>query len=284
MCMSKRWRNSLHAYAWGCYSHICSSRYSYHLRIKTWHYSSTLLNLLIALVGTEVRLHRNMKKIISGVIFVLATMCAYAQADVTQFLGIPVDGSKSAMIQKLKAKGFKANSYNKDVLEGEFNGMEVYVYVATNGDKVCRIMVCDAIPVDERSIQIRFNNLCRQFEKNPKYMSLSNNLIPDDEDISYEISVKNKRYEAIYYQQPIELLDTTFLREKLMPILEENTPEQLANPSEDMQQDMMKMSYDYVKDLWFKKPVWFMISDIYGKYYITMFYDNEYNRANGEDL
>ena len=33
-----------------------------------------------------------------------------------------------------------------------------------------------------------------------------------------------------------------------------------------------------------KKPVWFMISGNYGEYYITMFYDNEYNRANGEDL
>jgi len=27
-----------------------------------------------------------------------------------------------------------------------------------------------------------------------------------------------------------------------------------------------------------------MISDFQGKYYITMYYDNEYNRANGEDL
>ena len=32
------------------------------------------------------------------------------------------------------------------------------------------------------------------------------------------------------------------------------------------------------------KPVWFMISELYGKYYISMFYDNEYNRPNGEDL
>lgn len=69
-----------------------------------------------------------------------------------------------------------------------------------------------------------------------------------------------------------------------MPILEKYTSEQLANPSEDMQQDIKKMSYDYVRDLWFKKSVWFMISDVYGKYFITMFYDNEYNRANGEDL
>ena len=33
-----------------------------------------------------------------------------------------------------------------------------------------------------------------------------------------------------------------------------------------------------------KKSVWFMISESYGKYYIIMFYDNEYIRANGEDL
>ena len=240
---------------------------------------------LIALMVTEVRLHQNMKKIIAGVIVVLVAICAYAQQDVTQFLGIPIDGSKSAMIQKLKAKGFHANSYNKDVLEGKFNGMDVNIHIATNGDKVCRIMVCDANNVDERSIQIRFNRLIQQFEKNPKYMSLGNELIPDDEDISYNISVKNKRYEAIFYQQPAELSDTTLFREKLMPIiLKKYTAEELANPTEEMQKELMKISFDYMMDLCSKKPVWFMISELYGKYYITMFYDNEYNRANGEDL
>ena len=110
--------------------------------------------------------------------------------------------------------------------------MDVNIHIATNGDKVCRIMVCDANNVDERSIQIRFNRLIQQFEKNPKYMSLGNELIPDDEDISYNISVKNKRYEAIFYQQPAELSDTTLLREKLMPII-------------------LKMSYHIVKFLLF---------------------------------
>lgn len=116
-------------------------------------------------------------------------------------------------------------------------------------------------------------------------MSLGNESIPDDEDISYNISVKNKRYEAIFYQQPAELSDTTLLREKLMPIiLKKYTAEELANPTEETQKELMKISFDYMMDLCSKKPVWFMISDHYGKYYITMFYDNEYNRANGEDL
>jgi len=226
-----------------------------------------------------------MKKIIAGFIFMLIAICAHAQKDVTQFLGIPVDGSKYAMIQKLKTKGFKTNPSNKDVLNGRFNGMDVNVFVGTNGDKVCRIMVCDANPVDERSIQIRFNNLCRQFENNSKYISLCNELIPDDEDISYEMLINKKRYEAIFYQQPAELSDTTLLRERLMPrVLEKYTAEELANKTEDIQQDLIKMGVEYMMELYSKKPVWFMISNNYGKYYITMFYDNEYNRANGEDL
>ena len=227
-----------------------------------------------------------MKKTIAVFILYFVTICAsYAQKDVTQFLGIPIDGSKSAMIQKLKAKGFKANSYKKDVLEGEFNGMDVNVHIVTNGDKVCRIMVCDANPVDERSIKIRFNNLCRQFKKNPKYMSMDDYIIPDDEDISYAITVNNKRYEAIFYQHPVELSDTTLIQEKIIPILTEKyTPEQLANPTGEMKSEMMKKALEYMIELYTNKPVCFMISDLYGKYYITMFYDNEYNRANGEDL
>lgn len=47
---------------------------------------------------------------------------------------------------------------------------------------------------------------------------------------------------------------------------------------------MLKEFRDYMMELTSKKPVWFMISERFGKYYITMFYDNEYNRANGEDL
>ena len=134
----------------------------------------------------------------------IPSIAVHAQNDVTQFLGIPVDGSKTEMIQKLKAKGFHINPHDKDVLEGEFNGKDVYIHIATNNDKVCRIMVSDINSVDERSIQIRFNNLCRQFEQNPKYISLGNYQIPDDENIDYEITVKNKRYEAIFYQLPTE--------------------------------------------------------------------------------
>ena len=55
-----------------------------------------------------------------------------AQTDVTKFLGIPVDGDKSEMMEKLKSKGFTQGPYAEDVLRGGFNGKEVDVFISTN--------------------------------------------------------------------------------------------------------------------------------------------------------
>lgn len=166
----------------------------------------------------------------------------------------------------------------------EFQLMEVNIFVATNNDKVCRIMLTDANIVDERAIQIRFNKLCEQFAKNPKYISLDDYTIPEDEDIGYEITVNKKRYEAVFYQRPI-VTDSIAVREKLKSVfLSKYTEAQLANPTKEIQSDIIKLSTKYLIEQYSKRPVWFMISDYYGKYYISMFYDNEYNRANGEDL
>lgn len=67
-----------------------------------------------------------MKKILSVLLLLLLSISIYAQQNVTKFLGIPVDGSKAAMIQKLKEKGFTYNTLTGD-LEGTFNGEKVYV-------------------------------------------------------------------------------------------------------------------------------------------------------------
>lgn len=216
-------------------------------------------------------------------------LCASAQNDVTEFLGIPVDGAKATMIQKLKAKGFRINPYKKDVLTGRFNGRDVNIWVVTNGDKVCRIMVCDIDAQDETSIRVRFNNLCRQFEQNPRYISIGNQLIPDDENISFGMTIKKKQYQAIFLQAPKEWRDSTLLREKIkervLPIFEKKyTAEELAKPTEAMEKEYMQMVSEYLIELCSKKQVWFMITERFGEYDITMYYDNKYNQANGEDL
>ena len=96
-----------------------------------------------------------MKKFVL-IILLIVSLAVKAQKDVTKFLGIPVDGLKPAMIQKLKAKGFRYNQ-RLDCLTGEFNGHDVRLSVVTNNNKVWRIVIQDAIAQDEAGIKIRFN-------------------------------------------------------------------------------------------------------------------------------
>lgn len=107
------------------------------------------------------------------------------------------------MIKKLKEKGFVSSEYDKEMLEGEFNGTDVYVHVVTNNNKVWRIAIEDVNVQDEYGIVLRFNRLCGQFENNRNYSKIDVDFrIPDYEDIEYEMTVNNKRYDAGFYQVP----------------------------------------------------------------------------------
>ena len=225
-----------------------------------------------------------MKHLITlGLAFLMA-FYANAQRDVTKFLGIPVDGAKSAMIQKLKAKGFEASDYKADILVGEFNGTEVNIHIQTNNNKVCRIMVCDAKTMDEGNIRVRFNKLCRQFSNNERYISLEDYSISESEDISYEMAVHDKQYDAMFYQRPTDIDTVALVNEARRRLSDKYTAEQLENPTEEVANDLQAVAFSLFIDIIAKKAVWFRICEYYGEYYITMYYDNEYNKANGEDL
>lgn len=226
-----------------------------------------------------------MKKFLSFLIVLITCVSLYAQKDVTKFLGFPVDGSKAELIRNLKSKGFKvSNLGDNDMLTGRFNGTDVSVYISTENDKVSRVMVCDGNSVSETDIRIRFNKLCNQFINNGKYIALDNFIISDDEDISYEMGVKNKRYQAIFYQLPegeaLENLKMSILQN----VQEKFSAEQLENASDELKTQIFADCASELLEAVKNKPVWFMINEYYGKYFISMFYDNELNRAQGEDL
>lgn len=187
-----------------------------------------------------------MRKLFFVIVMIAASLQIFAKKDVTKFLGIPVDGTKTEMIRKLKAKGFKSKSLRefKDVLVGEFNGKKSNIHVVTNRNKVYRIMVSDDDYVDESQIRVAFNNLMYQFKTNPNYYPYRDTYIDEEEDISYQMAVNNKIYEGAFWQKSASLDDT-------------------ADPN---------------------KFVWFMIAEFYGKYSIFLYYDNEYNKSHGEDL
>lgn len=230
-----------------------------------------------------------MKKLLSIFVMVLCALSISAQEkEVTKFLGIPVDGTKAEMRKKLIEKGFTPKTFQgNEFFEGEFNGHDVHVYIVTNSNKVWRIAVHDKNTCSETDIKIRFNNLCSQFSKNEKYAPADFKLdqtIPDDEDIAHEILVNDKRYQAEFWQ----VLDKSTLdaikvpEDRIRDLLRELGHE---NPTEEQLNNALALGkVSIAMGLSSKKSVWFMINKNYGKFYISMYYDNKYNEANGEDL
>lgn len=233
-----------------------------------------------------------MKKLLSILCLLFAfasTLSAQDYAGITKFLGIPIDGTKSEMIQKLKAKGFVyAGAYSNADLVGEFNGQDVEVSVVTNNNKVYRVAVFDRYYSNESDIKIRFNTLCRQFENNSKYCAnIEDQTIPNEDDISYEMSINSKRYQAVFYQHIDGVIDPENLNEYL---LTKFTQEQIDNPTDEEAAQINEIKIEVVGVVLadrfsiLDRSVWFMIHEEHGRYKILMFYDNELNRSKGEDL
>ena len=217
-----------------------------------------------------------MKRVFITIVLLTLAISSFAQEkDVTKFLGIPVDGTKAEMIAKLKEKGFTSTVRDKDILEGEFNGRDVEIMIGTNRDKVWRVIVYDKGYYNESQIKTRFNNLCKQFLDNPKYKSIDQT-IPEDEDISYEMNVHDKEYTALFYQHPKEIED--WYVNELKNIIENK---RLTEEEKEIKKQELK-EQDASK--WEHKIVWVKIIEIYGEYLIAIYYENELNQANGEDL
>lgn len=261
------------------------------------------------------------KTLLIALLTLFSVVCFGQDGGTLKFLGIPIDGTEAQFAAKLKAKGFTYNSVYESY-KGQFNGKSVDVYIHTNHNLVDRVYV--AFPyTTEEGIRVEFNRLLAQFKDNGKYMDLSmNEEIPADDDISYEISVKNKRYQASFSYYDSDRDPIAFMEALLDKFSEFYTPDQLdklkeyckkameasENERETIQAEMMaemqKMSLgqdendepDPEKALKFLATimdgmrsladgdVWFMIHERYGRYQIGLYYDNLHNQAHGEDL
>lgn len=195
---------------------------------------------------------------------------------VTEFMGIPIDGTKREMTKQLKKKGFKT-IYK--ALEGTFNGQKVYVFIHTNKDKkVWRIVLVTAVATNEGNIKILYNNLCRQFNSNSKYFrfphsNIENCIIPNDESIYYNMSMQGKQYEAIFYQ----CLDTHLMYLYNRRLLKMETEEEAEEFKSNAGLLLEYLAYN---------QVWFTIhkEEYKPEYRIFLYYENGKNQDHGDDL
>jgi hypothetical protein len=216
-------------------------------------------------------------------ILVCLPLKSFSQNDITQFLNIPVDGFKSDMEQKLKSKGYTLIPNSDGVLKGEFNGTNVILSINTNNNKVWRIIVGESNETDETNIKIKFNNLIQQFADNQRYLkqadtTITKFIIPKNEDISYEIASIGKRYEAVFHQKTIKY--DSLLKERELLLAKEELNDKDKDRLIELAVDII---FEEIKCL--NKRVWFMIYDNgFNKYRIVIYYENDYNKANGNGL
>lgn len=260
------------------------------------------------------------KTLLIALLTLFSAVCFGQDGGSLKFLGIPIDGTEAQFAAKLKAKGFTYNTVYESY-KGQFNGKQVDVYIHTNHNQVDRVYV-EFPYTTEASIRVEFNRLLGQFKDNGKYMDLSmNEEIPAEDDISYEITVKNKRYQASFCYYDSDRDPVAFINALMDKFSEFFTEEQLAKLKEyavkamdvpedhkalqaEMMAEMQKMGLgqdenaepDPEKALRFfatfmdgmralaDGDVWFMIHEHYGRYQIGLYYDNLHNQAHGEDL
>ena len=227
-----------------------------------------------------------MKRVLVVLFSLMTLVLVFAQDDVTTFLGIPVDGKESEFIGKIKKKGFKEKKFNDArFLTGRFNDKDVEIWIGSNNDKVCRVMVVDANPSDKNMIKIRYNNLCHQFKENDRYISDTDWTIPDNEDISYEMKENGKNYQAVFFQMPTELGNNIIYRRTLGEVILNSTPEFNELSKEERNKEIERIYLKNMSTICSNKRVWFTIQERdYNKFVITLFYDNDYNKSNGKDL
>lgn len=261
-----------------------------------------------------------MKKFVAFLLLIISLVPVRAQVNLSVikkvldtdmtpvFLGIPVDGTKMNMIRAIEAKGFEYDRLN-ECLTGEFNGKNAYVFVHSNHDNVDRIMVSYS-NISKKQIRDEYNHLLRQFKNNSKYIELlDNEEIPENENIPYEITLNDKTYAAAFYYLPQSISVKELANEMKALILAIRKGDKVegleelgldmdafsgvVDASEEEWKELIELSeddwIDVVKHLFFggfqDNTVWFRICEgTFDDFSICIYYDNERNKANGEDL
>lgn len=236
-----------------------------------------------------------MKRIFATLFLVITTITVFAQStndNTLKFLGHPVDGSRSQMERHLRSKGFTYDSYSESY-KGKFNGKQVDVYISTNNGNIDRVYVAFPTTRNVSSIINEYNILLGQFKNNDKYLELQENPeIPEDENLSYEMSVNNKRYEVSFYLKAEK--DTLAIQQEFLSQFTEEEIEIIRtmdfndlNITDPKKKELFRRVLLFTYESETKNltgNVWFMIHENYGKYNIGLYYDNLNNRPNGEDL
>lgn len=117
---------------------------------------------------------------------------------VTEFLGVPVDGTKQEVFSALEKKGF--TKVDEGTLSGIFLGKQCEVSVGLHSDKVYVVYVLNEETLDGETAKMEFNNLFMTFSIDAEYSYGGGKSISHNEDLESFFSKENKSYLCWFHQ------------------------------------------------------------------------------------
>lgn len=215
-----------------------------------------------------------------AVMLCMLPLSLLAESKAIRFLGIPVDGPKSEMIEKIKAKGFTYH-ITEDYFTGYYYGYPVYVFVQLENRVVNRIIVYDIPQCNQKEIKKRFNELCTKFDRDKRYRSLSDSIVKirQNEDILKEMRLHQKQYRGLYAQGRTTRADSLAIQEALRKT---DSPVSIETKykTESLRESRRRIHVKAMKrvtpicDGVNKSVVWFAISEKFKKFGMILVYDN----------
>lgn len=141
--------------------------------------------------------------IIMNVVVVLS-INAQNLCSTPKFMGIPIDGTKTKMIEQLQSKGFNYDK-NKDCLKGRFNGRKVKLWIQSQNDNVWGVKVQYYKTFWEDKMAKRYNDLFDDLWNRGKYEYVSGQKLGFRE----KVSVNSEGQATIgYSSEPIPSRET----------------------------------------------------------------------------
>ena len=134
------------------------------------------------------------------ILSLILTLTAAAQTDVTTFMNVPVNGTRTSMVRKLLKAGLK--KAGKDLLLEDVDGKSFIVTLQTNGKEVCRVTMTPTRGTGDVFLAVQmYNTLIECYRRDCGYCEKEYNreaLMADS--LNWKRYIKQGMYYAEFFQ------------------------------------------------------------------------------------
>lgn len=232
-----------------------------------------------------------MKRFIFLIVAVLCPLLAAGQQKqlpvnpTITFLGVPVDGTKSDIINALTSKGF-AYDMDEDGMFGEFMGESAFVHLSENkAGKVCRLMVYFHTKESAKENIEVYNKLINRFNADSTtYWSFyEEELLAENANLDSLLNIGENIWADYLLSQQIDT--AAYLKNVFATMLSKYTPEQIKNPTEEQRLETVAIMQTEVSKLHNGRVfiILFKDEDEGGKFCVCIYFYNQKNEDPEEE-